>query len=711
MNQKKGATSLNYNGAKITTIPKEVLKNKDTLKILDVSGNNFKNFNSIIRDLKQLKNLKKLKINIFTQEEAKAIIEAMPNLEYLNDEPINDDDVDSDNNNEEKKQEEKEIITNLPLIKIIDTIFEPIFKKLQQFYNMNKSKEKNFQVIIEEFNNLEIKLNISKKNYNFEELNNDEIKKRLELYSFLNNKLNKIKEEMNNKYIKYNQKSFKLFQSIIEENDKIKNKCNKLLNKKKEKINSIDKENELKKESMKDYIKKNNNKKTSRNQIKNNFNQEKKNYSKENNSYNSNNKNQKKEKLLNKFPSAIGEKITNKNIFSANTKQYNKKPNETLWSNKSFNKFNENLKSPINSANKSQNRTLISEKSQQRSLSKNNQKKKYKNQAILIENYHDPSISSLLMKNKTTISTINLFDDDYNEQIEKEKLNIRIINLNNLLDIINQVYKIRNSRIQKQKEGVYNKATLEHDLYNYLKSKYGLKKLIIEWNINILSAIHSYIKLNGEVYLFALILKNELDEDSIEILYKIKKTVNNILNLIYDYDINVIEKIKQNKEFIKESEWKTINKCLYSDDDNLKEKFNNKVSNYIDKVMKGQDLMVKTGKKILFSDYINLLIFFNLKLRKNYLHNLFVLFSEQDKKRTGIIDSESFKTIIKNSGIINDEEKVEEVSNDLLEIADKEGSGQITFNDIVQCLDNLDLIIDEGKFKFLDKLAKINVKN
>ena len=93
------------------------------------------------------------------------------------------------------------------------------------------------------------------------------------------------------------------------------------------------------------------------------------------------------------------------------------------------------------------------------------------------------------MKNKTTISTINLFDDDYNEQIEKEKLNIRIINLNNLLDIINQVYKIRNSRIQKQKEGVYNKATLEHDLYNYLKSKYGLKKLIIEWNINILFTV------------------------------------------------------------------------------------------------------------------------------------------------------------------------------------------------------------------------------
>ena len=98
--------------------------------------------------------------------------------------------------------------------------------------------------------------------------------------------------------------------------------------------------------------------------------------------------------------------------------------------------------------------------------------------------------------------------------------------------------------------------------------------------------------------------------------------------------------------------------------------------------------MAKTGKKILLSDYMNILIYFNLKLRKKYLHNLFVLFSQQDKKRTGIISPESFKTIIKSCKIITDEKKLEEVTKDLIEIADKEGSGQITFNDMVQCLDD-----------------------
>ncbi len=115
--------------------------------------------------------------------------------------------------------------------------------------------------------------------------------------------------------------------------------------------------------------------------------------------------------------------------------------------------------------------------------------------------------------------------------------------MNNLLEIINQTYKIRNSRIEKQKEVFYNKGTLEQDLYTYLKSKYGLKKLIIEWNMNIISSIQAYYKINGEVFLFALLLKNELDEESIEILNKIKRTVNNILNIIYDYNINKISKI------------------------------------------------------------------------------------------------------------------------------------------------------------------------
>ena len=36
--------------------------------------------------------------------------------------------------------------------------------------------------------------------------------------------------------------------------------------------------------------------------------------------------------------------------------------------------------------------------------------------------------------------------------------------------------------------------------------------------MNIISSIQAFYKINGEVFLFALLLKNELDEESIEIL-------------------------------------------------------------------------------------------------------------------------------------------------------------------------------------------------
>ena len=178
--------------------------------------------------------------------------------------------------------------------------------------------------------------------------------------------------------------------------------------------------------------------------------------------------------------------------------------------------------------------------------------------------------------------------------------------------------------------------------------------------------------------------------------------------MVYDYNITKIRNIKQNKEFISEKEWKTITDCLYSDDNILKEKFKEEISEYINKLIKGKDLVEKGGKKILFEDLMNLLIIFNLKLRRKYLHNLFLLFSKEDTKRIGIIEIENLKNIIKNTDIFKDEEKIEEVTNELIEIADRDGSGQITFSETVQCLDNLDLITEEGKIKFLDKISNMN---
>ena len=591
-------TSLNYSRAKIKSLPKEVLDMKDSLIELDISGNNFPNYTSIINELNQFKKLKKLKINIFTQEQAKAIIDSMPNLEYLNDEPINDD------VNTEKRQKQKNNI-----IKLLDNNYKSVFKKFKEFFKVNKERKDEYKNFILKFNNKCKELNI-KENKSIEKLTNEEIKKELILYKLIFNELNKIKDELNSN--KYNSNSLEELFNIMEENEKIKNRCNKILN---ERQNKKDiKEQKEKHKSPKNTIK------------------------------------EKRNKII---------------YHEAKTEQCN------------------NINININT-------------------------NKIMKQDELYGFYDDKNLVNLLLKSKSEFNALNIFDDQNNDIIIKEKINTRILNLNNLLEIINQTYKIRNSRIEKQKEGFYNKGTLEQDLYTYLKSKYGLKKLIIEWNMNIISSIQAFYKINGEVFLFALLLKNELDEESIEILNKIKRTVNNILNIIYDYNINKISKIKQNKEFINENEWKAISTCLYSDDDFLKEKFINEVEQYINNIIKRKDLIEKTGQKILYEDFINLLIIFNMKLRKMYLHNLFNLFTKEDKKKIGIINIDNFKQIIRNSGIIKDEQKLEDVIEKLVEIIDIEGSGQITFSDCVQCLDKLDLITEEGKIKFLDKLSNIN---
>ena len=591
-------TSLNYSRAKIKTLPKEILDRKDSLIELDISGNNFPDFKSVVNELNQFKKLKKLKINIFTQEQAKTIIDSMPNLEYLNDEPINDDLIPP----KEKKQEKN-------IIKILDNNYKSVFKKFKEFYKLNKERKDEYINIIKLFNTKCKELNI-KENKSIEKLSNEEINKELILYKVIFNELNKIKDELNMN--KYNSNSLEELFNIMEENEKIKNRCNKILN---ERQNKKDiKEQKEKHKSPKNTIK------------------------------------EKRNKII---------------YHEAKTEQCN------------------NINININT-------------------------NKIMKQDELYGFYDDKNLVNLLLKSKSEFNALNIFDDQNNDIIIKEKINTRILNLTNLLEIINQTYKIRNSRIEKQKEGFYNKGTLEQDLYTYLKSKYGLKKLIIEWNMNIISSIQAYYKINGEVFLFALLLKNELDEESIEILNKIKRTVNNILNIIYDYNINKISKIKQNKEFINENEWKAISTCLYSDDDFLKEKFINEVEQYINNIIKRKDLIEKTGQKILYEDFINLLIIFNMKLRKMYLHNLFNLFTKEDKKKIGIINIDNFKQIIRNSGIIKDEQKLEDVIEKLVEIIDIEGSGQITFSDCVQCLDKLDLITEEGKIKFLDKLSNIN---
>ena len=186
--------------------------------------------------------------------------------------------------------------------------------------------------------------------------------------------------------------------------------------------------------------------------------------------------------------------------------------------------------------------------------------------------------------------------------------------------------------------------------------------------------------------------------------------MNNLLNYVYKYNTILIEKIKNNKEFMKENEWTGICEILYSNDINLRENFIKKIKEFINKMVKSEKILEKIGKKILFCDFLNLLIMFNLRQRKRYLNNLVKFFQKYDKEKYGIINYDEFKSMIKDFGIF-DKNKINDITNYLIEKIDKETTGLITFNDIVEGFDNFYLSNinnkTEDKIKLLDKISNL----
>ena len=427
-----------------------------------------------------------------------------------------------------------------------------------------------------------------------------------------------------------------------------------------------------------------------------------------------------------------------KKIFKFTHKSHNKKilNKASLLYNQENTDGNSNINTNVTNINTDTlTQTMNIENNNNNTAFKKNTKNtsKYMNKSISTisdNNIISPNINYLskydMLKNCAENSTINSFlsqiesknfvisniFDNIKEVINVDINSIRVLNLKNLLEIITQVYKQRNMRLEKKRQGMSNmKGTLEIDLLTYLKSRYGLKKLIIEWILIIFSSIKAYSKINGEVCLFGLILRNELDEGSIDILQKIKETVSNLLNYIYKYNTALIEKIKNNKEFMKENEWIAICEILYSNDINLRENFIKKIKEFIKKMVKSEKILEKIGNKILFCDFLNLLIMFNLRQRKRYLNNLVKFFQKYDKERYGIINYDEFKLMIKDFGIF-DKNKINDITNYLIEKIDKETTGLITFNEIVECFDNyyLDNVnnINEDKIKLLDKISNLN---
>ena len=765
--------SLNYSNKKLTELPKELYQHKNDLFSLDISANPLLDLDKTINELKEFKSLRNLKINIETGNEAKKLIESLPFLKVLNDIKIQQDEnrINNQNNNTTEKIENNDA-TDKNNEKIIDNNFEIILEKIKEYddlpkekydliindYNklINKNKIKNTLEICSYFN--KILINLIKDAQEKENLKIGSLKPLLEAQtqnefirinyeSKLNLNNNKIKTNLHEISIDSPREKIKQIKtetasiSFVNSNKNITN--SNIMNKKIVRNNTM--KNKNKNEIRKEYSKNIKNLSLSKNKkldkdSKSEFENENKIFKKDITQQSRNNINT----LSNNIRDDISKKSSKKK-FKFTHKSHNKK----ILNKTSYQYLQENTdeNSNTNMYTETLTQTMNIENNMTNNNNNNNatNKKRIKNSKFMnktISSISDTNITTInnnnnnnnnyfykynMLKNCLDNSTINSFlnqmeqqnfgiynnFDNLKELINIDINSIRVLNIKNILDIISQVYRQRNIRLQKKLQGAYYiKGTLETDLISYLKSKYGLKKMIIEWFLTILSSIKAYSKINGEICLFGLILRNELDEGSIDILQKIKETVGNILNHLYKYNNTIVEKIKNNKEYMKENEWIFICQVLYCNDINLREKFENKIYEFIKKMIKSDKILEKIGKKILFCDFLNLLIMFNLRQRKKYLKNLVNIFQNYDKEKFGVINYEEFKLMIKELGYF-DKSKINDIINHLVEKCDKETTGQITFNEVVECfdnyyLDNLDKNKTQDKIKLLDKISNLN---
>ena len=267
---------------------------------------------------------------------------------------------------------------------------------------------------------------------------------------------------------------------------------------------------------------------------------------------------------------------------------------------------------------------------------------------------------------------------------------------------------------KKLSQNHQQKLTMEQFLYYYLNNKYGLKNLVIEYASCIIQGIKDFSKKNSEVLLFGKILRNEIEEQEILIIAKLKETINEFLTFYYQNKFqykskneidNMVKKCKIG--ILNEEQWKNIVGFLFSDNENDMNNLMNKIQKYIDR----QNIIIennqKYGNSISYQKFIQLVIDYQIKIRSIYLKNFNIIFKKVDIDRDGIISDYEFGKLVEISNIFNNKEEMENKTKMMIKELDKYSNGTIIYNDIIN-LWNKEMIYDEingEKLSLLDKLS------
>ena len=739
--------SLNLSNNKITKLP-ENLSFLTNLKYLSLLNNPLENYELIGRSLSTLPKLSELKLDLTTQEHAYLILSQLPNLLFLNGKSTSDDELDEKNqidlnDTETDKSSLKSEIPNFNSVtNKITQILTQRNEKTDEFYT-------EFQSILQKQINFINNLDNQIPNYVYVTYIQQA---KIEIYTYLQNKiLNMINTKVDyllinllNEVNQYIKKIFggtvNIIQSIFNKFEDTEKNYKKEINQRdakiedllkqiqilNEKLNNNDKNKEKDKDRDKEKLTNEKNKLKMNNEninIDNKENEYVENRTDYNHDRSINDKNQNDYNIINNNDNSnfsISYNDEAKNIID-NLKPVNSNRNSkddfkkiTNIQNMTFNN-NKNMniiQSVKNTLNKNENINInINQNKEKKTISElsyikgNNQNNNFLNEPSLS---YQPSLSNL--SQYTNITNINPRD----LKIVVGPLSKRDYSLRQLLETINDIY---NSKLENDKKLVQNhqqKLTMEQFLYYYLNNKYGLKNLVIEYASGIIQGIKDFSKKNSEVLLFGKILRNELEEQEILIISKLKETITDFLIYYYqnkyqyksknEVDI-LVQKCKSG--ILVEDQWKNIVGYLFSDNENDLMNLINRIQKYIDKQNSTIESNKKYGNSISYNKFIQLVIDYQIKLRSLYLKNFNHIFKILDTDHNGIIYDYEFVKLVEMANVYSTREEIEIKTQMMLKELDKYGNKNIIYNDIIE-LWSKEMTIDQitgEKLTLLDKLS------
>jgi hypothetical protein len=712
-------TELDINNCNLEHFPK-ILLNFKKLISFDLRNNNFLDFESLSEDLSNYNNLTDLKIDLTDQNQVLMILSQIPKLIFLNGKSTKEAVTIVD-------LEEKDIedISLQKEVEIFNEIINKLNDKEEKLKNNNNNNEVDSSVSL--FSN-----DFQNKLYEEAEKIKNNLNNNLPNYIYANNVIQsqfELKKMLSDKFLSFLNEEDKsigslIFNSIFKTGERLVELVNTLFPKIEEKTDSL--RNQLEEawkiaDEITDFEGKYKKVKREKDFISSNFEImeiKMKKLEDENKAIT--------EKLL-QMPKELEKKNIDNNITTINNTS-----NTNI--NEGMNKFQNRNKNFHNNISNLTNKDLDKESSKNL-LSKN----------INNSNY---SLTNNSIFNKTN-ETRN--DGSYINTKPK------FLSLKMAKEIMNEIYNSKIIFDRKCYETGKPRETMEQHMYTYLNQKYGLKNLIIEWASSIINAIKLYSNEDCEINLFGKILRNEQDEDSRIILYKLQENISELLEYYLKEknplkSQNEIKKMLLEKKngILTEEEWKGIIYYLYSEEDanNLenkiirfiqkqKEKFNkNNESMHINTVSElhqttnpinnssvngtsladfgktnsSMYLQTHGSKKmtrrdifnmfkfneddnILYTHFINLVGDHQIKSRDKYLKNFVTLFRKYDTDLDGVLNENEFINMIKEIPYCQD--NVDDYVFRFLSTVDPFNNKKITFNECIS-LFSMEIIKDNN---------------